>query len=308
MYSGIKKTITEISEDFPLDLIHAHTGLADGHVGMLLAKYYNIPLITTIRSMDIYHEMNRNKISYNILKNILQYSAQVITLSPASKQKLIAEFNQPSLIIPNGIYTEQSLDIVNIPSTIHDQYRNKRILVSVSDLIERKRIDLNIHAVAKLRQNYPDILYLIIGEGEHRITLEKLVEELECTKHVRFLGEVPHSQVFKYMKAANIFTLPSYDETFGLVYLEAMLCGTPVIGTKNEGIDGVIHHKQTGMLVESGNIVELEEAIQYLIDNPEKADRMGEAGRLLVVNNYSWSQIADRLRQVYFNTKKLLGD
>ena len=165
----------------------------------------------------------------------------------------------------------------------------KKIILSVSHLIKTKGIDLNIKAIAKLKQKYPNIIYLIIGKGKEKKKLKELVSKLNLQDRVIFIGEVPHYKVMEYMAFCDILSLPSWNEGFGIVYLEAMAQGVPVIGCQVEGIEDFVEHGSTGLLVKPKDVDSLAQAIDfYILSNPDEARAIGERARKVVVENYTW--------------------
>ena len=178
------------------------------------------------------------------------------------------------------------------------------MLLSVSHLIETKGIDLNINAVARLRKKFPDIIYLIIGEGQERDRLKKQVRDLHLRKYVEFLGAIPHRKVMEYMSFCNVFTLPSWKEGLGVVYLEAMAHGIPAIACRGEGIDGIIKDRKTGMLVEPRNVDSLTDAVDFVLSNPENAGEIGKKAKQMVIDDYTWAVSAQRLKKAYTEVLK----
>lgn len=127
-------------------------------------------------------------------------------------------------------------------------FNNKKIQVLyVGKLIQRKNLDMLISSLSKITD--VDWNLDVIGTGPMKVNYEKLVNNLNLTNQVHFLGACSHDKIFEYMKKADIFCMPSIKETFGLVYLEAMSQGCITIGTKNEGIDGIIIDGNNGFLI-----------------------------------------------------------
>ena len=101
------------------------------------------------------------------------------------------------------------------------------------------------------------------------------------------------------MAACDIFTLPSWSEGFGVVYLEAMATGRPVIGCEGEGIEDLVEQGKTGLLVKPKCVDSLVEALDFLLSYPEEARAMGERARKLVIENYTWGTNASKMIEVY---------
>lgn len=137
-------------------------------------------------------------------------------------------------------------------------------IITVSSLIERKKIDTNLKALAKLKARI-NWTYTIIGDGELRPALGTLADELGIRERVRFKGVMPRQEVIQLLKQSHIFLLVSYLETFGLVYLEAMASGNIVIGSRGEGIDGIIQHEKNGFLSPAGEVEPLTAILEKII-------------------------------------------
>lgn len=122
-------------------------------------------------------------------------------------------------------------------------------LLYVGKLIKRKNVDLILHAMAALSGRH-SLHLTVLGSGKELPRLQALAEQLGISPQVVFLPVVPHAQVFAHMAQADIFVMPSVNETLGLVYLEAMAMGCLTIGTKGEGIDGILTDGVNGFLTE----------------------------------------------------------
>jgi glycosyltransferase involved in cell wall biosynthesis len=141
-------------------------------------------------------------------------------------------------------------------------------VISVCSLIERKKIDTNLRALALLSEEYKEKMdwnYTIIGDGEELQRLETLAMELGISYRVRFRGRLPRHEVIAAMQQTHIFVMVSELETFGLVYLEAMASGNIVIAAQGEGIDGVIRQGKNGFLSPAGDVESLKNTFETII-------------------------------------------
>ena len=301
MYYGIQKTITRIYKNFEFDIIHAHVALPDGYAGMLLAKKYKKPLIVTIHGQDLQQTIYRNKKCRENIKKVINFSKKTILVSDKLKNisinKLGINFRKLT-VIPNGINME---DLYNSRNPLAEKYANKKIILSVSNLIKTKGIDYNIKAFSQLIKKYPNLIYLIIGDGSEKNNLKGLTKELKIENHVKFLGKLPHNKVIEYISICDIFSLPSWNEGFGVVYLEAMINGKPVIAVKGQGIDGIIQNKKNGLLIEPKNTVDLIKALDFLISSPEFRNKIAQEGKNNVLKNYTWKKISTKINKIYKN-------
>lgn len=139
----------------------------------------------------------------------------------------------------------------------------------------------------------------LIGNGPERNRLEKLSEELGIADCVEFLGEQHYDVVAEALRSANFFIMPSYFESLGCVYLEAMASKTATLGVRGCGIDEIIIDKENGYLVDPRNAEQIEECILYAIKNPELHNRIAQKGYDTVTGKYLWSDAGSALDQVY---------
>jgi len=299
MYLGIKDLVAKIYKEFQFDLIHAHVALPDGFAALKLKQIYNKPVIVTIHGQDLYLTINRNKSCKIALINVYKKVDRIILVS--KKLKEISDnnlgFASKSTVIGNGVAVKNIQKEKNI--MLDESTLDSRVILSVSYLITRKAIDFNLKAIAQLINKYPNLKYLIIGDGLEMRRLKELSSNLRISKHVEFLGQLPHEKVLAYMSKADIFSLPSWNEAFGVIYIEAMAHGKPVIGCKGEGIEDFVEDGKTGILVKPKDVDSLVEAMDYLLSNPDEADAIGERGRKLVLENYIWEKNAEKTIEVY---------
>jgi len=299
MYRGIKELIEGIYQEFPFDLIHAHVALPDGYAGALICRDLGLPLVVTIHGQDLQHTVYRGSQCREALSYALAGANRVIVVS--QKLKRLMEYFFPSekekvVIVPNGIDPEK----INQAMVTFCLKREKGpLIVSVSNLVKTKGVDLNLQAIHRLRHKYPTLRYLVVGDGPEFLALKKLTRQLHLEEHVQFVGRVPHQQALQYIASCDVFSLPSWSEGFGIVYLEAMACGKPVVGCKGEGVEDFVEHGITGLLVEPKSVVSLVEALDFLLSFPDKAKAMGERARGVVLANYTWEKNAEKTIAVY---------
>jgi len=174
------------------------------------------------------------------------------------------------------------------------------VMLTLSRLVPRKGIDTVLEALPAISAAVPGVRYLIAGEGKDRPRLEALARQLGVAPLVRFLGAVPDQDVVALMHLADVFLMPAREERpdvegFGLVFLEANACGTPVIGSTSGGISDAVQDGRTGLLVPPQAPGPLAEAAIRLLNDPDLARRMGETGRARVLAEGTWTRMVDRL-------------
>ena len=195
-------------------------------------------------------------------------------------------------VVPNGCNLPK-------PDSVSDSQRplhSKRRLISVSNLVSLKGIDFNLRALARIQVECPklDWEYIIIGDGPSREHLRKLSVSLGVFARVRFLGRLPYEETMNQICTADVFSLPSWGEAFGIVYLEAMARVRPVIGCLQNGAEDIITHNKEGLLVNPKDEEALTEALKTLLTDPELCRVMGNLGRQ-TSKRFSWDANARTL-------------
>ncbi len=298
MYWGITKIVATIYDEFKFDLIHAHTALPDGFAALKLQNKYNKPIIVTIHGQDLQHTIYQNAACRQNISYVLNSASMIICVSSKLyniSNKYMSRRNKMA-IVSNGTDIQEYLPR---PVEYIKQQGCRIMLLSVSSLDKSKGIDLNLYAFQKLYKNYSALRYVVIGAGPEELSLRKLARKLGIEKHVEFLGCQPHNRVMDYMGMCDIFTLPSWNEGFGIVYLEAMVSCRPVIGCQGEGIEDFVEHGKTGLLVKPKDVNSLVAALDFLLSHPVEASAMGKQARQRVLESYTWENNAETMSRVY---------
>lgn len=264
LYHFLDKYLTAI--DFEPDIVAAHYDKSL-HIGHQYSRRRNLPFICGLHiTPDL---MTDDPKAFTLrCGNILAAASAIACRSNYIYNKISAWFPQhlgKSFIAYSGI--EENL--VEQPGSAIQrmkEWKNNGTLsiITVSSLIERKKIDTNLKALAVLKDRI-DWTYTIIGAGELQSELESLVIQLGIRDRVCFKGRIPRWEVIELLNQSHIFLLVSYLETFGLVYLEAMACGNIVIGSRGEGIDGIIQHKKNGFLSPPGEVEPLKGILDKIV-------------------------------------------
>jgi teichuronic acid biosynthesis glycosyltransferase TuaC len=297
MYLGIRSVVNSIYKDFKFDIIHSHVAFPDGFASTLINELYKVPHVVTIHGQDLQYTIFKNNKCKSRVFDVLNKVDKIITVSSKLKNVVKREvFFKNVVVINNGIDLRDYIK----PMDINEQDINENmIILSVSNLIETKGIDLNIKAISRLVKSYSNIRYFIIGDGPEKKKLIKLVESLKLNDYVFFLGRLPHNEVIQYMYKSKVFSLPSWQEGFGIVYIESMACGKPVIAVKGEGIEDVIIDGKNGFLVKPQNVEDLTEKIDYILGHPSQTSLVAAEGKKNIVENYTWTINAIKTIEVY---------
>ncbi len=155
----------------------------------------------------------------------------------------------------------------------------------IAELHPTKRVEDAIDAIAELAPSHPELMLLVIGEGEQRTQLEERIKHYNLSERVRLVGFKDNAAA--YLPAFDFFLLPSRTEALGIVLLEAGYAGLPVIAARVGGIPEVVQHKRTGLLVPKENPHALARALRTLIEHPDEAKTYAKSLHALVENKFS---------------------
>ena len=195
-------------------------------------------------------------------------------------------------VIQNGIDFE---DIHNVQPHKSIEYPS---ILFVGGLSKVKGIDTLLNAVPIIRKKILNLCVYIAGSGPEENKLKELVKELNIEENVNFLGYISENEKYSYYKSADVCVFPSRYEPFGIVLLEAMACGKPVVASNVGGIPFFVEEGKAGLLFESGNVEDLADKIMTILKNEELREKMGEAGRERA-KEFTWDKVAERTVEVY---------
>lgn len=222
------------------------------------------PTCLVLHQNDFDFEKSRGKQSLRMIKMI-----DVVGFRSLVGQKhFITKYGEPkcSFIASSGV---SSLFVKEGQETMISVKQPVRNFIFVGSLIQRKNPVVILQTLMKL---YPhgDFKMTYIGDGAERATIEMEHRKTGNIGEVVFTGRLPREKVIEYLKQSDVFVMVSSSEVFGLVYLEAMALGLIVVGSRNEGIDGIIKDSENGFLCGAGNEVELYEVLRHIRDLPEE--------------------------------------
>jgi glycosyltransferase involved in cell wall biosynthesis len=195
----------------------------------------------------------------------------------------------------------ESLLAASPQAIVPKQFPEGRVVLTVGRLLASERykgMDTLITALPRLLTRWPELHAVIAGTGDDRPWLEELAEKNGVNRHVHFLNGLSYPELAACYNACEIFALPSSGEGFGLVYLEAMACGKPVIGGAHGGAPEVIEDGVTGYLVQHGDAQQLATSIETLLSDLLLAQGMGMRGRQRVKNEFHFSVFSKALKKI----------
>lgn len=289
-YNNLYKIYKRIEKDgYKIDIIHAHSCFPAGIAATRLGNKLKIPVVVTEHASDVLTKKIGDKQKEYLLQTIKRCNTFISVSNALRKsiEELGADGNNIQ-VIPNSVNDSFTYEECN--ST------RKFCFVSIGNLVESKRFDLTIKAFARKFRENPNVQLKIIGDGNLRKMLQEMTKQLGIEGKVTFTGRVSRKQVISILQESKAFVLPSDFETFGVVYIEAMACGLPVIGTKNGGAQEIIT-ENCGKLIERDDLNELSEAMENVYNNYNSYDRkkISEYCR----THFGEEQIYNKLLNVY---------
>lgn len=271
-----------------IDAIHAH-GLFEGFIATRIKKQLKIPYIMHAHGRDILHFQNLPELEKKQISMIYKNADFVISNSQKMNRLCVNYFNINKIkTIYFGVRRFGESKVIN--------KNNNFQIVLIANQIKQKGTRYLIEAVKHSKYNNK-LSINIIGDGEERKNLELLVSELNLGDNVKFLGRLPNDDILNLLNSFNLFVLPAWSEALGVVYLEAMSMGLPVIGCFNEGIAGF--QKDFIMLVRPKNAKDIAEKIDFLFEHPDIYERYSKEALEFAKENFSWDKISDDIVSLY---------
>ena len=274
-----------IKEDY--DVIHAHYAVPQGLLGALLKHIKRKPLITTLHGSDV-TILARRPFTRILVKYVLNTSDRVITVSEFLRGEIlklgIAEEKVRVIYggVPEDEGPEEPFDI-----------KGKNILF-VGSLVRQKGVDILLKAFKSVKKDIDSNL-IIVGDGKKRKALERLAGARNL-KDVYFLGS--KRDLKSIFKKSSVLVLPSREEGFGLVLLEAMANGVPVVASDTGGIPEIIEDGKNGLLFKTGDFEDLSCKVARILEEDELKDALIEKGRE-TVKRFRWENMANEVDKIY---------
>ena len=301
------RAVWEIVRQRPDLIVCTHLGLAP--IGWLLGKLGRRPYWVVIYGIEAWGRLPTWKAS------ALRLADRVITISDFTGEQV------------SRLHHVESRRLVTLPGVLDEGLRGaspardwlsrwslegRRVVLTVARLAaseQYKGHDVVLQALPRVLEKVPNLTYLIVGDGDDRPRLEAMAERLNVKDHVAFAGSLDmHREADKLAacyEASEVFVLPARTvlderdpkgEGFGIVFLEAMAFGKPVIGPNNGAPAELIRHGEHGLLVKPEDPAAIAQALIRLLNSPDETRRMGESASQWVRQKYSYQSLCQRLR------------
>ena len=250
----------EIVKELKLDILHSHQPYSLGSEAMKFSKELDIPLVFTyhIKYEDYSHyiPLVPNSISKKYIRKVtVGYSNKCdAVISPSTAIKKLLEdhgIKAPVKIIPSGINIDNFANDTGKKKKIREKYQIKQdeiVLITACRLTKEKNLEFLVNSFAKIAQKEKNVKFMIVGDGAVKKDLEKMAEEFGIKDRIIFTGLVDRTSIVSLYQASDIFVFASLTETQGLVAVEAMAAGNPVVAVRASGIEDIVKDGEDGSL------------------------------------------------------------
>lgn len=283
-----------VKKEGKVDIIHAQSSLWGGISASYIAKKYNIPLVITEHS-SIKRGKYVRKSYYKRIVDSYKSADAIIAVGNGLKNEIEELTNRRDIKVIGNLVDLSLFDIRDIKDN-----KDEFIFFSLAFLEGEKGFDTLIKSFSRKFKNKKARL-IIGGDGTQREWLEGIAKSENIESQVTFVGALSREEVSKYMNKCDAFVLASRYETFGVVYIEALASGKPVIGTFNGGAEGIIN-ENVGILTEIDNVDKLSDAMEYIEKNYKKYNK--ESLRKYCTQKFSSNVIINKIINVYKEVMK----
>jgi len=289
-----------------VDVVYIYDGLL-APIGCLL-KVFRKPVFVTVNGLDITY---RNKLYQFIVPKCISRLDRIVCISQATMKECVRRGVPPErlTVIPVGVSdafymglddTEKNALRAALSLRFNLNMHDKVVLLSVGRLIERKGFHWFVQdVVPRIIEQNPNCIYLLVGEGANRHTIEEAIKTKGPDNHVFMLGQVDDEVRKCLYNIADIYVMPNIPvegdlEGFGIVALEASSSCLPVVASRLEGIEDAVKGQENGFLIEPKQAKDFAETILILAKDRLARQGFGKKAREFTISHYSWQKIADR--------------
>lgn len=294
-------------EQHGYDVIHSHYWLS-GVAGMRLAETWDIPHLTMFHTLARLKQQARPEERESSLR--IEYEGRIITnvdqiavATPHEREQITRIYGispQRMTVVPCGVDLQQFKPLDRTQARASLGLNGKSVLLFVGRPDPLKGGELLIQAAQLLRQ--PATVVMVGGslEGDPELErLQALARKQGLDDKVHFVGAIPQEDLPRFYSAADLVVIPSHYESFGLVAVEALACGTPVIATKVGGLQYIVQDGKNGFLIPWRCAGLFAEQIEAILSDPTLLEQLRAAARPSVTS-YSWRSVAAQIRQIYY--------
>jgi len=302
--------VDQLLPSLKLDIIHTHHPILLGQTAASKAADLNIPLVFTFHTQyweythyvpllqEAIQEFLKNAI-HNWLKVFMRKCQHIVIPSESIKEILIRDYGLEDgyTVIPTGTDLKPFLRADGKTLRQSQGWQDDKVIISIGRLGSEKNWETLLRAAAQVYAQLPNIKLVLIGDGPEKQNLEDLAVELGIAERVTFTGRLPFEDIPIYLKAADLFSFASVTETQGLVTIEAMAAGLPVVAVDGSGTHDIVDNGKEGFLVENDPNA-LASAVSELLCNPHQMKQFS-ANALKRARTFDLNRLGRKMVKVY---------
>lgn len=292
---GVRRLVKE----HQVSAIHCGRCIPEGVVAMLLGSVYRLPYLCYVHGEELTTMATSRELGW-WTRRALHGAKLLIANSENTAGILRRDWQLPAdrvQVMHPGVDTQRFTPGPRDAAVrARLGWEGRTVVLTVGRLQKRKGQDMLIRALPRIKEAVPDVLYAIVGDGEEREPLQRLIEETQTGGQVQMLGEVTDAAMQECYQQCDLFALPNRQigsdiEGFGMVLVEAQACGRPVLAGASGGTAETMRIPETGRVVPCEEPVPLAAAVVELLSDRARLDQMGAAGREWAVEHLDWAAL-----------------
>ncbi|MEM2939761.1 MAG: glycosyltransferase family 4 protein [Candidatus Bathyarchaeia archaeon] len=303
----MEKKVAMLSKDVKFDIVHAHDWLV-APVSIASKYYLKTPLVSTVHSTEVGRSHGLHSPDSYLIDGIewwLTYeSKRIIVTSNSMKREVEEHFRLPSEkieVIPNAIDLSKYNIIVNreVVKRRFGINPDERIVLFIGRLVPQKGVEYLIMATPKIIGQHPEARIVIVGDGWAKDHLWNQAVSTGCQHKITFLGFLSDQDLIELTLSSDVLVIPSIYEPFGIVALEGMAAGVPIVASNTGGLAEIIEHDYTGFLAYKENPDSIAWGVNKILSDPGYASWLVQNAKKKIQEVYSWEAVARRTIKVY---------
>jgi phosphatidylinositol alpha-1,6-mannosyltransferase len=295
-YWRVFRKIRKVIKQHQITHIHCGRVIHEGVTAWILKLITGTPYLCYVHGEDV--ETAATSGEHNLIVKQVCKHAAILICNSHNSANIVKRLNYAGDVKIHVLHPGVNASLF-VPAAVdnalkqHMGWQGRKVIITVGRLQARKGQDMMIRATALLKQQFPEILYAVIGRGECLESLQALASELGLNDHVQFLTDVSDAQMIQCYQQSDIFILPNRTigndiEGFGMVLVEAQACGKPVIAGDSGGTKETMRLNESGYVIDCTDPIMISKTVAELLANPTRCTAMGKVGRQHVEAELDW--------------------
>jgi len=286
-----------------VDVINPHWIVPQGFAAVIVKFFTRKRVVLTVHGSDVFSLTGKTmtKIKRFVLKN----SDEVCVNSKATESACISIYKREYTVIPMGVDFEIFKPVKRSTQLANRYKLSEFTILFVGRLVEVKGVEYLIEALSKLSKDEIHFKALIVGDGPLKPEIESYVANNDLNSKVEFCGWVDKSKLEEYYSVADVFVGPSLQEAQGIVFVEALATGTPVVASRVGGIIDIVTEGKNGYLVPAKSSRLLYEKLKLIIDDKDLLKKLSKSSRQEAKKKFSWDVVSEKYIKILSGGNKL---